>query len=302
MAGEELRATLEGGEAQLGQIQARDVARLIQGLEAAVAAAAYAALGRPRRTGTGRHTASVEAASRLVFRGVEAGSVVTVLALPVLARDDEDVLDIEVDDLAGAALDRLVGAAEQSSDHVDAGIARALADLADSLGIGERYDDLLVRSSRSTQVLRLDSAARLHFRRLADSPVAQQPDVLMGSLREADFDRYTARLRTASNETVVVSFPPELEDDVHEALRGQAQFEGEVTYDPATATAKRVHLRRVSSPVSLPFDMEAFWSSQSVAELASAQSVGPATLDGPLVELSDSEKRDILDAMAHLEA
>lgn len=301
MAGEELRATLRGVEAQLGRVRARDVARLIEGLETAVAAAAYAALGRPRRAGTGRHRAAVEAASRLLFRAVEAGSVVAVLALPMLAEDEEGALDIELDDLAGAALDQLVVVGDLPSGRVDAGIARALADLGDSLGIGDRYDELLVQSRRSNRVLRLDSASRARYRQLADSPLSQQPDVLVGSLREADFDRRTARLRTAANETVVVSFPPDLDDDVHEALRSQAQFEGEVTYDPATAAAKRVHLRRISAPLPLPFDSGAFWTSVSVEELAAAQSVGPAVLSGPLIELSDRERDELADALAELD-
>ena len=43
------------------------------------AAAAYAAVGRARKGSTGRHRAAIEAASRLRFQTVEAGSVVEVL-------------------------------------------------------------------------------------------------------------------------------------------------------------------------------------------------------------------------------
>jgi len=299
MAGEEIRATLRGGEAELGLIRAHDVARLILGLESAVAAASYAALGQPRRTGTGRHRSAVEAASRLVFRKVEPGSVVAVLSLPVLVENEDGALDLELDDLAGSAFDRLVTAGGRSLDQVDGGIARALADLGDGLAIGERYDELVLSSGRSNQTLRLDSAARGYFRRLADGPLLQrQPDVLVGSLREADFDRHTARLRTASNETVVVTFPPELDGDVHEALRSQAEFQGEVTYDPVTDAAKRVQLRAISTPLPLPFDTDAFWAPQSVDELARAQGLGVATFDRPLFEATDQERREIAEALA----
>ena len=64
MAGEEFRAKLQGNDATLGVVRARDVARLILGLESAVAAAAYATLGKPRKGSTGRHRAAIEAASR----------------------------------------------------------------------------------------------------------------------------------------------------------------------------------------------------------------------------------------------
>ena len=105
MAGEVFRATLRGSDATLGVVRASDVARLLIGLESAVAAAAYAALGKPRRGSTGRHRAAIEAASRLHFQNVEPGSVVAVLRLPRLAEVTDGTFDVEVDDLAGAAFD-----------------------------------------------------------------------------------------------------------------------------------------------------------------------------------------------------
>lgn len=302
VAGEELRVTLHGDEAQLGLVRARDIARLITGLESALAASAYAALGKPRRAVAGRHRAAVETSSRLTFRAVAPGSVVAVLALPGPTDDTEGVLDVGVDDLAGAALDRLIASFGLPDDQVDQGVARTLAELAENLGIGERHDELLLESTRSPQKARLDQSARVRMRRLADAIPAQQADILVGSLREADFDRRTARLRASSGETVIVAFPPELADAVQQALRSQAQFEGLVTYDAGTALARRVELRQISSADALPFDAEEFWRSASIQELADAQRVAPAELDRVAFSASADELLDLAGALADLDA
>jgi hypothetical protein len=302
MSGEQLRATLRGGNATLGLVRAHDVARLITGLEAAVAAGAYATLGKPRRGATGRHKAAIEAASRLRFAAVEAGSVVAVLGLPELESTTDSVLDVEVDDLAGAAFDRVVSTFGQPDEQVDRGIARALAELAKDLGIGERHDELVLASERSDSFGRLDVAASDRLRRLADTPLDHQPDVLVGTLREADFDRGTARLHTAAGDTVVVGFPADLEGDIHDALRSRASFEGEVTFDAVTATARRVEVRRINSPEQLPFDPLAFWQPISVGELARVQGISPAILDGPLADLTVEEIAEIESALADLNA
>jgi hypothetical protein len=257
MAGEEFRATLRGSDATLGVVRASDLARLITGLESAVAAAAYATLGKPRRAPTGRHRAAIEAASRLRFQNVEHGGVVAVLRLPHLGMVTDATFDVEVDDLAGAAFDRLVASFTQPDDQVDIGIARALADLGQELGIGERHDELLLTSIRTPGVGRLDAGSRERMRRLADAPLGHQSDILLGTLHEADFDRRTARLHTSMGETVTVDFPPELADDIQEALRAQASFEGILTFDPSSNSVKRVELRRISNAEPLPFDTSA---------------------------------------------
>jgi hypothetical protein len=283
MAGDDFRATLHGPDASLGVVRARDVARLITGLESAVAAAAYATLGKPRRGSTGRHRAAIEAASRLRFQNVESGSVVAVLRLPQLAEVDDGTFDVGIDDLAGAAFDRIVASFAQPDDEVDPGIARALADLGQELGVGERHDELLLTSARTVPG-RLDASTRERMRRLADAPLVHQPDVLMGTLREADFDRRTARLHTATGETVTVDFPAELADQIQEALRGQAAFEGIITFDPTTRTVKRVELRRISNPEPLPFDTSAFRDKTSVEGHAQPQGVQPATFEAPFAD------------------
>lgn len=251
MSAEEFRATLCGTEGARDEVEARDVARLISGLEAVLAAAAYAAAGRPRKGSTGRHRAAIEMASRLRLVGVEPGGVVA-LRLPRLGRPTEDTFDVEVDDLAGAAFDRLLAAFTQPDEQVDVGIARALADLGQELAIGERHDEMLLTSTRSTGHGCLDVNTRDRMRRLADAPLSYQHDVLVGTLREADFDRCTARLHTTTGDAITVEFPAELADRIQDELRAQAVFEGLVSRDPASASVRRVELRRISSVEPLP--------------------------------------------------
>lgn len=221
--------------------------------------------------------------------------------LPTLVDSAEAALDIGDDDLAGAAFHRLIATFGLPDDEVDQGIARALAELCDNLGIGERHEELLIESSRRTRPARLDRSARARMRRLADA-MPPQPDVLVGVLREADFDRSTARLRASSGESVSVASPPELADDVQQALRSQAQFEGLVTYDVTTAVARRVGLRHISAPAPLPFDADEFWTTLSVQEHADVQGVAPAALDRAPFSASHEELQDLTEALADLDA
>lgn len=257
MARDQFRAILRGKDATLGVIRARDVSRLILGLESAVAAGAYAALGVPRRSSTGRHPAAIEAASTLHFQGLEAGSVVAVLRLPQLAEVTEATFDMRVDDLAVAAFNRMVASFSLPDDQVDAGIAGALANLGQDLGIGERHDELLLMSTRTADA-HFNAAVSERMRRLADPPLGHQPDVLVGTLREADFDRRTARLHVSTGETVRVDFPAGLEEQIQEALRAQAAFTGIVTFDPKTTAVQRVQLSGLNTAEPLPYESSVF--------------------------------------------
>ncbi len=228
--------------------------------------------------------------------------MVAVLRLPPLAEATNDTLNVEVDDLAGAAFDRIIAAFEQADDLVDPGIARTLAELAQELGIGDRHQELVLTSVRTASAGRLDASAKERMRRLAGAPLGHQRDVVVGTLREADFDRRTARLHAATGETVTVEFPAELDDEIQEALRAQAAFEGIITFDPNTATIKRVDLRRINTRELLPFDASAFWTTTSVDDLAEIQQVQPATFDAPFGAWNSQEVADIASALADLDA
>src|SRR4051812_7217635 len=103
-----VRAQLEGTDAEPGRVAAADVARMILGLERAIARAAYLVLGKARRGATGRHHQVIESAARLRFVGVEKGSFIEVLALPDTAEPSDEELPISVADLSSLAFSRLL--------------------------------------------------------------------------------------------------------------------------------------------------------------------------------------------------
>lgn len=78
--GEVIRIELEGSDAEPGRIPVADVARLLQGYERAIGRAAEARVRRQARTG--RQGGAVEAATRLIFRRIERGSLIVELELP----------------------------------------------------------------------------------------------------------------------------------------------------------------------------------------------------------------------------
>jgi hypothetical protein len=240
---------------------------------------------------------------------VRAGSVVTVLGLPTLAEETPEALEVGVDDLAGAAFDQLVNAFNSPDADVDAGVAKALADLADDLGIGDRNTEVVIDSTRlarsGRKSITLNDASRKRMRRIAQRSTlpSQEPNVLTGTLREADLDRRTARLRTPTGETVNVTFPAELEDQIHEAMRGLSTFKGVVTYNPITSLARSVDVAAISAPEALVLGGDDFWEAvPSVEELASEQGVEIPDLDGPALSTTPEERDELLAALAELSA
>ena len=291
-----IQVRVTGAQARPGEIAASDVARLLLGLERAMARAAYLVLGRPRQSASGRHTGVVEAASRLRFVGSEPGSFVQLLALPEARRAIGDELDLPaVDDLSRRAFDRLVGFIRAPDDDADVGLAAAVAQLADELGIGERNDTLTVGEpdpGRPQAVI--DKATGQRMRQLAQRPPAHREDAVVGLLFEADFERYTARLRLPGGGIVTVNFPAELADDVQQALRAETQLEGWVRYDTRTGAATSVETATVVRAEQLLLDDGwSFKDNPSVAELQQRQGVaGPPDLAKLIANDLNDEERD----------
>lgn len=291
-----IQVRVTGAQARPGEIAASDVARLILGLERAMARAAYLVLGRPRQSASGRHTGAVEAASRLRFVGSGPGSFVQLLALPEARKAIGDELDLPVDDLSRRAFDRLVGFIGAPDDDADVGLAAAVAQLADELGIGERNDTLIVgEPDPGCPQAVVDKATGQRMRHLAQRPPAHREDAVVGLLFEADFERYTARLRLPAGGVVTVSFRAGLADDVQRALRAETQLEGWVRYDTRTGAATSVETRTVVRAEQLLLD-DGGWSfndNPSVVELQQRQGVvGPPDLAELSANDLNEEERD----------
>lgn len=296
-----IRATLAGPEARLGSVPAADVARLIIGLERALARAAYVALGKSREAQSGRHTAAIERATRLRFVGIEPGSVVELLALPDV-NGTSDALELPVDDLSAAAFEQLVGAIRSQGEDVDPELAASVAQLSDELGIGDRHEHLSLGHA-STDIKEqalgpalIDLSVRRRMRAIAQRPRPTQNDTLVGVLVEADFERRTARLQPPVGRAVTVTFAEDLADALYEALRQPAHLKGTVRYDAKTAAARAIELRQVTRAEQLVLEGEVFFKQQNVYELAAEQGVPGPVRDSR--ELSDpglsSEEREAL--------
>lgn len=296
----------------MGQIAASDVARLIINLERALARAAYVALRRERPADTGRHRAAIEKATRLTFAGIARGSVVELLALPDAqelageTRETGDALPITVQALGEAAFDQLLRALVADAEDVDARLAGAVADLADELGVGGRNDWVrLVEDGSNDEPVSIDHAVRVRMRTISNRRRAldTDQDTVAGRLVEADFERRTARVQPARGQSVTVSFTDDLDDDIHQALREVASFEGLVTFDPKTSAARQVDLRRVLRSEQLMVttgDHGAFTEHRSIAQLQREQGVRAVEVAGDLRAdgLTDEDREALASLLA----
>lgn len=117
---------------------------------------------------------------------------------------------------------------------------------------------------------------------------------MVGLLFEADFERYTARLRLPAGGIVTVNFPAELADDVQRARRGETQLEGWVRYDTRTGAATGVETGTVIRAEQLLLDDGwSFKDNRSVAELQQRLGVaGPPDLAKLIANDLNDEERD----------
>jgi hypothetical protein len=287
-----LRIRLEGKDAELGRVPAADVAQLTVSVEKALTRAASVAIGRPSRK-PGRRERVVANATHLLLRGVEPGSVVQVLEIPRL--DDADLLqqsiDISVAQLGEIAAEQLLDVLSHKIDGHPY-VVEGLADLGTKLGVGEQYEAVgfdITGSVVKHQRAELDGpeTRRLRDRVKADKAAAKE-GLLVGTLVEADFEAFRARLRSPEGRAVAVSFDPSMADEIHQALREPATVEGWITYDPVDQAARAINPRRVmhGDQLALGIDARAFTRRRSFAQLQREQHV-TGLIDA--AELYDSE-------------
>jgi hypothetical protein len=304
----EVRVKLIGEDAKLGEVPASDVAKLIIEVELALRRAAAAIIGRPKTATGGRFKQSIESAIRLRLRAVEEGSVVPVLELPDAA-EESGRLDLGDEALGEVALRALLEAADVQ-EGTNPTVASALLEVADSVHVGDRYEAIefkVAANGRPGRKARVDGDARRRLRSYVDNTMspAVRPDVVVGVLFEADFEKKTARLRSPTNQVVEVRFDDDLADDIQAALRQQATLRGEVSYDPKDHIARSVALREVvrGEQLVLGLDADEFWREHTFAELAaiqgSGQPIDPSTLYD--AEATDEEREAFMAALAELD-
>jgi hypothetical protein len=295
----ELRIGLTGDNAHLGEVAAADVAYLILGIERTMSQAASVILRRPKTT-TGRREQVIERAVRLRLRAVEEGSVVPVLEIPDFELPEGETLDLDAASLGEQALELVMDAADpESHPNVDPIVVKALVEVAERLRIGDRYEALTfdAKTDGHRRNARVDREVRQQLRSYVDSapPTPTREDAIVGTLVEADFEKRTARLRTATEPAVQISFDDNLADDIQNALRHPASFRGDVVYDPKTSVARAVRLQRIErgEQLVLGVDAEEFWREQSFEDLAFLQGAGqPADLDALYDKGATEEERD----------
>jgi hypothetical protein len=273
---DEFELKLSGGEAELGRVAAADVARLILGAERVLARAAGHARGRVLAK-TGRRGRVIEEAIRLRLVGVYGGSVRVVLAPPE-PPSELITLGLDAATLTDESIRMAADVLTRPREPAYRDVARELVRLGDSIALGTRYEALSI-SHRGVQSVpaHLTATVAEHLRVATNLPIPTREDEVVGRLVEADFEHHTAHLRTVSGDRIEVRFDPEWEDLIQEALRQEASIAGEVAYDPATALAKSVHLRRLTQAEQLHAGLHPgeFRHTIAVQELASQAGIQP---------------------------
>jgi len=260
---------LTGENARLGEIYASDLAHLLDGVDRVVSRTAAQIAGRVPRKG-GRLPQAIIGATKLRLTAIKEGSLVLEFAPPDVPSDQE-ALDLDDMQLADSAISTVIDVLEGSETGFPEATA-VLSQLAEDLDIGERYETLsLTQPGDVPREAVMDTTARSRLS-VAVQRRTRSDDggTLVGILYEADFEKNTARLRTPLGDSVTVRFDDSHAMSIKQALREQAQLQGSVTYNEATAAIVSVELAKVASAVQLGLmpDMENFWMSQSLEELA----------------------------------
>lgn len=275
-----LRVHISGADAALGRIPAADVVALLRDMERAVARAASVVVGRPSRS-PGQRESVVAGASRLILRALtDSESVEAVLELPPPAEvsSDQVSLGLQVAQVGELAAEQLVAIVSGEIDGHPF-VVDALSRMAESLQVGSRYESIkfsVTDTHLSPIAATIDGEVRQRLReRVKKDRAAARQGMVVGTLVEADFESFSARLRGPSGHAVTVSFDPTLADEIQAALREPATVEGWIVYDPESQIARSILTStvRVVDQLVLGIDAHAFRRRRGFAELKREQGV-----------------------------
>ena len=274
----ELRVTLLGDDASLGVIPAADVARLLSGVEKAIARAAEVRQGRTGRW-AGRRDAEREAATRLMLRSLEPGSLTAVLDVPGgdAAGETLEMADPSLGELAAADILRTLNEGEEHPR-----VAEALSELADNLDIGRRRQKLEMELTDDNGRARssIDAAVAERLRSRAEQPTVEEESTIAGTMFAVNFESRTAQIRiNPINAIRTVKFEDDLTAQVQEALLNLTEFTGIVTKDAGSETIRSLRLTDITPPqqLSLGIGNIDYRSSPTLEEIAASQGIDLST-------------------------
>jgi hypothetical protein len=261
---------LEGGGG-LEDVPAEDVGIFIIELVRVVARAAGYALNRPVKD-TGRFESLVKSASQVRIQSIESSSVlVTIAPSKSEAFFLGDNLGLDAKDVSEQALviasDTVKSAGARYPD-----VARVWVDLADRVGIGKRYERVVIVEAGDLPVI-LDAKVTERLRDVSERTLhGMGTDVVDGVLFAADFEKLTAKLRLGDKSLVDVAFDLEHADDIKQALRNRTTIAGHAEYSRKTHRILSVRLQRLDKPQQLTLGGE-FWVETSARQLLEEQGV-----------------------------
>lgn len=255
-----------------------------------------------RRPGSrGRLPRQIADAVRLHLCGISEGSLVVEFELPD-APDESDALDLDDAPLGETtALTAFAVLEGSATDFPET--TTAWNQLASDLDIGGRNDSLTLHMPSQAQPAAVLNE-RVRARLAATSQRESRDDETgerVGVLFEADFEKNTARLRTAAGVAVAVTFDEGQAGSMKDALREQTRLRGHITYNERTSEVVVVDLIEIlqADQLVLGVPVTDFWTTKSVAELAEEQGVEPVRFIDELrmENVSKDETKAFLEAL-----
>ncbi|MCY3924346.1 MAG: hypothetical protein OXG52_02355 [bacterium] len=263
-----------GENAQWGNVYVSDIVRLLDGVDRVVGRTASQLAGRAPST-AGPLPQSIAKATKLRLSSISEGSLVVEVAVPDAPTDEPqlELADARLGESAvRTALEVLAGSENRFPET-----AAAWSRLAEELSIGERYDALACAlPSEPPREAMLDAPARTRLAAAAQQrSTGDRSGDLTGVLYEANFERCTGHLRTASGDAVRVRFDDEQAAEIKEALRENSRLGGQISYTDETAALVSVESIEViqRQRLALGPEISDFWTTRSLAELAEEQGV-----------------------------